>query len=121
MIKQELTPIRKKRIIKSVSFMAIMAEMIKMEYLQDMDTRFKNPQVNMFAGRIVKDAKAIQLHLATNDKVNIRFNSMDFIENYAGELHRVVQFFIGLEVAQIHDIMNQLYEQAEAVKEEGDE
>jgi hypothetical protein len=108
MIKQEMTPVRMTRIIRSVQYMAVMAELIKMEHLADMDTRFKNPQANQFAARIAKDADAIQLHLATNKNVNIKFAGRDYVEEYAGELYRVFHYFIGLPVEQIKTVMDQL-------------
>lgn len=81
-----------------------------------MDVRFKNPQANQFASRIVKDADAIQLHLATNSNVNIKFLDMDFTAEYAAELHRVFLFFIGLPITQIKQVMDNLHELSEAVE-----
>jgi hypothetical protein len=117
MIKQEMTEVRKARILKSVTMMAVMAEVIKMEYIQDMDTRFKNPLVNNFANRIRQDAEAIQIHLKTNQNVNIKFLDQNFVEEYAAELHRVFHFFVGIPLSQIKDIMDQLYEQSEQIEE----
>lgn len=118
MIKQTMTPERMVRIHKSVSFMAVMAELIKMEHMADMDARFKNPIVNQFASRIAKDAKAIQTHLASDLNVNIKFQNIDFVEEYAGELYRVFHFFIGLPLSQIKDVMDQLCSQAEVMEED---
>ncbi len=117
MIKQIMTPERKARIYSSVQFMAIMAEMIKMEHLTDtIDTNFKNPQVNQFAGRIAKDAEAIQYHLRNNDKVNIKFQDVEFVQEYAWELHRVFHYFIGLPLSQIKEVMDNLHALSEEVE-----
>lgn len=58
--KQKITPDKADQVRKSVQFMAVMAEMIKLEYCVEMDVRFKNPQANQFASRIYKDCTAIQ-------------------------------------------------------------
>ncbi|GAA4338655.1 hypothetical protein GCM10023149_48770 [Mucilaginibacter gynuensis] len=108
MIKQTMTPERMNRIKSSVQFMLIMAEMIQIEYQQDMDVRFKNPQVNQFAGRIIKDAQAIHFHLKNNDKVNIQISDSEFVEEYGIELHRVFKFFIGLPLSQVKEVMDNL-------------
>lgn len=118
MIKQQMTPERKARVYKSVQFMAVMAELIKIEYQCDMDARFKNPLVNQFAGRIVKDANAILTNLAINQNVNIRFQSIDYIEGYACELHRVFHFFVGLPVDQIKEVMDNIYAVSEKVEDD---
>jgi len=101
-----MTDEKKARIYKSVQFMAIMAEMIKIEHLTDtVDAYFKNPLVNQFAKRIASDAKDIQANLKRNEKVMISFQDIDFIEEYAAELWSLFHFFIGLPISQIKEIM----------------
>ena len=117
MIKQELTPERKERVFKSVQFMSVMAEMIRLEYMADMDVRFKNPQVNQFAGRILEDLKQIKFHLRNSEKVKLRFNVEDEAEEYAGELYRVFHYFIGLPVGQIRQVMDNLMVLSEVVED----
>ena len=117
MIKQVMTPERANRIQRSVQYMLIMAEMIKMEHASDMDTRFKNPMANQFASRIANDAKAIQTHLLTNDKVKVQVTDYDFVEEYAGELFRVFHFFIGLPLSNIKTVMDNLHSLAQVTEE----
>jgi chaperonin GroEL (HSP60 family) len=117
MIKQVMTPERKARIIKSVTFMAMMAELIKMEHLVDMDVRFKNPLVNQFASRISKDAEAIRTNLLTNDRVSVQMINEDFTEEYTAELYRIFHFFIGLPIDQIRGVMDNLYAVSEAIED----
>jgi len=117
MIKQTMTPEKKARIYKSVQFLAVMAEVIKMEHLTDLiDTDFKNPQANQFAKRIKADAEAIQFHLKCNDRVKIEFKDLEFIQEYAGELYRVFHFFIGLGITQIKEVMDNIEQIAEGVE-----
>jgi hypothetical protein len=117
MIKPTMTQGKKARIYKSVQFMAVMAEVMKIEHMSELiDSDFKNPQVNQFAKRIKADAQAIQFHLKHNDRVNIAFKDLEFIEDYAGELYRVFHFFIGLPLPQIKEVMDNLSEIAEAVQ-----
>lgn len=117
MIKPTMTPEKKARIYKSVQFMAVMADVIKMEHCSDaIDAEFKNPQVNQFAKRIIADCKAIQFHLKHNDRVKIEFKDLDFIEEYAGELYRVFHFFIGLPLSQIKEVMDELHKISESVE-----
>lgn len=105
------------RIYKSVQFIAVMAELIKMEHLSDLvDSRFKNPVVNQFAKRIKNDANEIQFHLKKNDKVMIEFQDIDFIENYAAELCRVFHFFIGIPFSQIKTVMDSIMNAAISIE-----
>ncbi len=114
-----MTPEKKARIYKSVQFMAVLAEMMKIEHMSDLiDADFKNPQVNQFSKRIKADAQAIQFHLKHNDRVKIEFKDLDFIEEYASELYRVFHFFIGLPLAQIKEVMDNLVEIANTAEEE---
>ncbi|RAV52328.1 hypothetical protein DIU36_24650 [Mucilaginibacter rubeus] len=85
-----------------------MAELIKMEHMADMDVNFKNPQANMFAGRIAKDAQAIQTHLLSNPRVQLKVTDPEFVEDYAGELYRVFHYFIGLPLSQVKEVMDNL-------------
>lgn len=102
-----------KRLHQSVQFLAIMAEVIKLEYASDLiDADFKNPMVNQFAKRISEDAKAIQFHLKKNDRVSIEFKDPEFILEYASELWRVCNFFIGIDISQIREVMDTLYQQS---------
>ena len=119
LIKFELTPKRIESIRESVKVMALMAKVIQMEYQQDMDVRFKNPMANQFAGRIIKDCLAIEHHLKNNDKVNIQFTDPNFVEEYAGELHRVIHFFIRLPLSQVKEVMDNLHVVAEMEGIEG--
>lgn len=117
MIRPTMTPEKKARIYKSVQFLAVMAEVMKMEHATDLiDAEFKNPQANQFARRILSDANAIQFHLKKNDRVNIEFKDLEFIEEYAGQLYRVFHFFIGLPLSQITEVMDNLHEIAEGVE-----
>jgi hypothetical protein len=117
MIKPTMTPEKKLRIYKSVQFMAVMAEVIKLEHCTDLiDADFKNPRMNQFAKRIADDCQAIQFHLKHNDRVKIEFKDLDFIEEYAGELYRVFHFFIGLPKSQIKEVMDNLHEIAEVAE-----
>lgn len=118
MIKQVLTPERKERVLQSVQFMAIMTEMIRLEYASDMDVRFKNPQINQFAGRIIKDCEAIKFHLKTDEKIKIKFKDEEFAEEYAGELYRVFHYFIGLPIDQIRQVMDNLHVLSEMVEDQ---
>lgn len=113
-----MTPERANRIQRSVQYMLIMAEMIKMEHASDViDSRFKNPMANQFANRIANDAKAIQTHLLTNDKVKVQVTDYDFVEEYAGELFRVFHFFIGLPLSNIKTVMDNLNSLSQVTEE----
>lgn len=97
------------RVLKSTQFMLLMAELIKIEHTSDMDVDFRMPQINQFAGRIVKDAQAIQYHLKSNTKLNLKVSDNDFVEEYTCELYRVFHFFIGLPIGQIKEVMDNLH------------
>ena len=116
-IKPKMTPEKIARIYKSVQFMAVMSEVIKLEHCSEaIDAEFKNPQLNQFAKRIAADCKAIQFHLKHNDRVKIEFKDLEFIEEYAGELYRVFHFFIGLPLDQIKEVMDNLHEISQTIE-----
>jgi hypothetical protein len=115
MIKQAMTQERANRILRSSQFMLLMAELIKMEHMADMDTRFKHPQANQFACRIAKDAEAIKTHLKTHMRVQMSVSDNDFVEEYAGELYRVFHYFIGLPLSQVKEVMDNLHNISMAV------
>ena len=106
MKKQPLTPQRAINLFFSVQFMAILAEVLKIEHIHYMDTDFKVPQINNFAGRIKKDAESVLFHLKTHPRLNITNTDQEFTEEYAAELHRVFRFFIGLPIEKIREIMD---------------
>ena len=116
MIKQTLTPTRINRVKESLSVMAVMAKAIQMEYYADMDVRFKNPQVNMFASRIIKDAEAISHHLKHNGRASIEITNKDFVEDYSAEIHRVIHYFMKLPLSQVKEVMDNLDRVKEAVE-----
>lgn len=109
MIKQQprMTDQKKAHIYESISFIAVMAELIKMEHLSELvDADFKNPLANNFARRIKNDANEIRRILKRNETIMIDFISTDFIEEYAAELYRVFHFFIGIPISQIKAVMD---------------
>lgn len=117
-VKLQMTDKKRADIIKSVQVMGVLADMIVIEYQNDLiDTTFKNAIVNQKAKRIRADAKAIKVDLSSNQRVNIRFNDENFIEDYACNLHRVLTFFIGLPSEQISEVMDNLYAASIAVQE----
>ncbi|ASU34373.1 hypothetical protein [Mucilaginibacter xinganensis] len=98
--------------------MGVLAEMIAVEHQSELvDTTFKNAIVNQKAKRIKADAQAIKVDLSTNQRVNIRFNDDNFIQDYACELHRVFTYFIGLPIEQIKTVMDNLYALSITVQE----
>ncbi len=113
MIKQELTTDRKVKIFRSVQFMHIMAEMIRMEFRMYMDVNFRNPAVNNHASRISQSAQAIQQHLS----FLVKAKDTEYREEYTAELHRVFNFFIGLDIEQIREFMDGAEAQAREVQQ----
>jgi len=120
MITLKLTDKKRADIIKSVQIIGVLAEMIAIEHQTDLvDITFKNAMVNQKAKRIKADARSIKLDLSTNQRVNIRFNDDNFIQDYACELHRVFTYFIGLPIDQIKSVMDNLYRVSIAMQERG--
>lgn len=108
MKKTTLSPERSYKIFASVQFMAVMAEMIRIEHQMYMDADFKNPPVNNFAGRIRKDADAILMHLKSNPKLDFKNTDPEFSEEYAAEMHRIFHYFIGYPIEKIREFMDRL-------------
>ncbi len=106
MKKQQLTHKRAANIFKSTQFMTVMAELIKIEFMMHMDVDFRNPVINHNVSRIKQSAELIQLHLSAI----IKTKDAEFREEYAAELHRVFNHFIGLDIEAIRDFMDAIDE-----------
>ena len=119
MIKQTLTPERVQNIQQSIAIITVMSKAIQMEYCMDlMDTKFKSPQVNMFAGRIGKDVKEIYNHLKNNYRVSFELIDTDLLDEYAAEMQRIIHLFMKLPLSQIREVMDNLCELLVAVEGE---
>lgn len=60
------TPEKEKRVLEYVQFVAVCAELIKVEYQDFMiDLRFKNPVINNHSKRIVESADQISKALSS--------------------------------------------------------
>ena len=101
------TPVQEERIypiLKSVHTIGVLAEMIGIEYQNDMvDTKFKQPTTNQHAGRIRESVKQIGKDLAFQFKVQDR-NALSY--DHAIELHRLVSHFIDLGVERTKEFMD---------------
>lgn len=117
-IKQQLTPERAANIKESMMVMCLLANVMKMEYAADMDVNFKNPMVNQFAGRIIKDVEAILYHLR-NYSTNAQVSDQGQLEEYAGEMYRVIHYFIRLPLGQMKEIMDNIESLTEVVEVTG--
>ena len=86
--------------------MAIMAELIKIEYKFEMDVDFKIPTWNNLANRIGADCIEIVEQMKKNKFVSVKNDQSDFLENYTIELQRVFKFFIGMPPEKIAELMD---------------
>lgn len=100
---QPLTDDRRERVYLSMQLISVLASVIQIEHAMESDVKLGKPEINMFAGRILKDAIAIQNHLSAGDKLSLKTVNKGFIEEYSGELWRLNKFFIGLDIEQIRE------------------
>ena len=101
-----VTPDKAVRIVKSLQLFYILAELIKMEYYNDLvDAHFKNPAINQHAKRIKESAVAIQVHVASVLKQNTAGN-LDATTEYIGELYRLLDHFVGMDIESITEFLD---------------
>ena len=100
-----MTDQKKARIFQSVQLIAVMAELIGIEYQIDLTDSKINPAINNHSRRIKESSEAIKTHLSSivNNK------QRDFISNeYSVEMHRVMSYFICMPIENIRDIMDKI-------------
>lgn len=111
MIKQTITPERQNRIYFSMQKMSILAQMLLIENMNEMDADFRVPFVNNFARRIGKDAEAIRSHLKNSGRITVKGRDEDFVMEYSSEIWRVVDMLAGLDVGAIREFADNLKEE----------
>lgn len=106
MKKQTMTPERLYPILKSTHMIGVLAEIIKVEHQSALvDTRFKNPNLNNHAKRILDSANQIQLDLRA------KFDCMkreELTYEHALQLHRLLDHFIDIGIERTTDFMDGL-------------
>lgn len=101
-----MTDEKKARILTSVQLINLCAEIIAIEYQNDLvDSRFKQPAINNHSRRIKEGAQAIKTHLtslATN-------KDKDFFNyDYSVEMHRLITQVLQMPAEQLRGINDQL-------------
>lgn len=120
MVKTAVTEERKNRIFSSIQHIAVMTEIIKIEYCQEMDVQFRDPYLNNLATRIGNDCLDLASRISKGPLVQFTSKDADFSEDYAIELHRVFKLFIGMEIEKIAELMDGWEAIAEKVENAGD-
>lgn len=105
-IKRDLTEEKKNRILSSVQHLAIMAEMIGIEYQMEMDVLYRDPYLNNLTNRIGTDCLSIDNRIRKGNLPRFTVKDKDFAEDYAGELHRLFKLFIGMDLQKIKDLLD---------------
>lgn len=103
-MKKQLTEQRAYNILQSVQIMQVLAECVSIEFQSELvDTNLKNPAINQHASRIKESATAIKTHLSGL----VKSKDKEYFSNeYAVEMHRVLKYFIGLDIAQVREFMD---------------
>jgi hypothetical protein len=104
MSKQPMTEERLYPILKSAHMIGVIAEIIKVEHRTAIfDTKFKNPNTNNHASKIVQSADQIQTDLAFTYKCMKR---EDLTYEYALQYHRLLDHFIDLGIERTEHFMD---------------
>lgn len=106
LVKKELTDEKQNRVYMCMHRISMLTEIIKIEYLTEMDVDLKEPYLNNLANRIGKDALEILNAMARSQKVQYEVLNKDYFEEYALEMHRVFHYFVGLEMEKVRDMMD---------------
>ena len=106
--KNDLTAERVKKVANSMRNIAIMSKIIEYEYLEHMDFMFKNPQINMFNKKIGEYARSIEKECKIQRVIKLQFENDDVVQDYAGEIHQFIQFFVNLPLEQLREVRQNL-------------
>lgn len=98
------TPEKEVKVLAYVQFVAICAELIKIEY-QDFicDLRFRNPIINNHSKRIIESADAISRSLSS---ISFNTDREGFTYNTSLQFHRLAKHFMNLTPQQIEEFMD---------------
>lgn len=109
--KQQVSAHKAHLIHRSCQLIMVLTECIRLEYANDMiDSDFKSPQANQFARRIISDCKQIQHHILHHPNYKMEVTDNDFVEEYASEIHRLINLFLGLPLEQVKEVVRGLEE-----------
>lgn len=106
MIQKKITGERRQQISASLLKISILAKLIQLEHAAELTIKFNKPEINRFASRIGSDATAIQNHLAAGEKVSIRYDSLENVDEFTTELYRAFEYFMCLDTEQIREFMD---------------
>lgn len=105
-VKQEITGDKKDRILASVQHLAVMSQMIGIEYQMEMDGLFKDPLLNNLTNRIGSDCLALADRINKGNFPRFTLKDPEHADEYAGELHRLFKLFIGMELSKIVELLD---------------
>lgn len=106
MIKQKLNQQKAEKVALSLQKLYIMAKVLCMESVNELDVNFKMPVINSFAKRIQGDCESINKHLERSGYYELAH--LDTTEDYAGEIWRVLDLVIGLDASNIKEFADYL-------------
>jgi len=91
---------QKDNTLTSLHHIQVFSEMIKIEWMNELPEKLKNPAINQFRKRIYSDAEGIQSYLRSSIKVV----EPEMMENYAYALYNVVKFFMGMTPEKLEEL-----------------
>lgn len=102
--KRPLTVEQAYQILESTHIISVLAEMIKVEHqIKIFDTKFKLPNTNNLANRIIEAANQIQRNTAIQFKLKDREK---LTYNDAVQLHRLLTHFIEIGIERTEEFMD---------------
>lgn len=119
-VKREVSEEKKNRILASVQHLAVMSEMIGIEYQTEMDALFPDPYLNNLTNRIGTDCLAIASRIKNGNLPKFEIKDADHADEYAGELHRLFKLFIGMELSKIVELLDGWEKISRNITEEDD-
>ncbi len=105
-MRQELTKSKAERVADSLERLYIMAKVLHMESVNELDADFRMPILNNFAKRIQGDCLAISKQLDASGYFALEHN--DNTEELAGEIWRVMALLVGLDVKLVKEFADNL-------------
>lgn len=102
------TPQKEKRVLEYVQFVALCAEMIKIEWqMEAIDIRFKNPTINNHAKRIIESANQISKALSS---ISENTDRDGFMYDSSLQFYRAVKHFSLYPSDKIEELMDLIEE-----------
>lgn len=111
---QPFSEARQQALLTSVQVIGLLAECIQVQFQNSLiDSRFKNPAINLHAKKIKDSSEAIKLHLSSISTLGRRD---DFTYDYASHMSALIELFLHHDSDQLAELVRLVEETRKGVE-----